>query len=187
MHVVGHPNIDKLALHHTAVSRTNTQLDAVNRYHKNKWGMRSQLGWYVGYNFFCDIDGTITQTRTIGEETVANRGHNCDVDARCDTVSFCFAGNFNKELPSDAQIEAFKRWYKQFSNTFEAQVVGHRDIQDNRTCPGVLMTDAYIQKRLLEKPQYPDAEDAKKKEIAELYRQLDTLRALLRRLISKLK
>lgn len=180
--MVKNPDITYVAIHHTAVHRSNTQLNAVDRYHRNKWGMKSSLGWYVGYNVFCDCDGTITQTRAIGEETIANTGHNCDIAARCDTVSFCFAGDFNQELPSDKQIAAFKKWKARYPHK---KVVGHRDLQTNRTCPGKLMTDDYIQTRLLSQPQSSDdIDDLDKKKIAMLYAQLDAIRAMLRRLLA---
>lgn len=177
-----------IALHHTAVSRfTNpVQLYAVDRYHQGKWGMRSKNGWYVGYNVFGDADGSLTNTRQVGEETIAQKGHNCDVPERCDTISYCMAGDFNRELPSDAQIETFKRWYSKIKKVYpDIEVVGHGYLQAGRSCPGALMTKKYIGTRLLESPKWADANDMKKKRIALLTKKLDLLRAILRRLINK--
>jgi len=188
MKIKGTPNIKQVALHHTAVSREKQriQLYAVNRYHQGKWNMKSELGWYGGYNFFCDVDGIVTQYRKIGEETVANVGHNCDVASRCDTISFCFAGNFNGELPNDKQINAFKKWMQEMQSRWQLKTVRHRDIQPSRTCAGELMTMDYINARLLGRVEYPDSEDAaKEKLISQLGSMMDMLRKLLLRLRNK--
>lgn len=161
-----------IAIHHTAVSAVSNQLAAVDRYHKGKWGMRSSLGWYVGYNFFCDVDGKITNTRAVGEETIAQVGHNCDVPSRCDTISFCFAGDFNTHLPNEKQLTAFQEWRKDYT---DLQVIGHRDLQKSRTCPGALMTREYMRTTLMGQVPQPDPDDAEKAKIAQLQHIYDQL------------
>lgn len=128
-----------ICVHHTAVANNGyPQLDAVNRYHRDKdWGggwkqpAPSSLGWYVGYNEFVDVDGTRTKTRVFGEQTIAVRGHNCDVKKRCDTYHVCFAGG-NEPLNS----RQLATWLKIKNEFPEIEIVGHRHLQNNRTCPG---------------------------------------------------
>jgi len=179
-----------LCLHHSAVKATKTpQLHAVNRYHKDKWGMKSSLGWYVGYNYFIDVDGTLTQTRSWSEETVAQVGHNCDTPERCDTISVCMAGNFNINYVGhmfnggEGQTEAFERLITAIKKQYpKIKVVGHRDLQKGRTCPG-----ANIEKEEFKdwnKLPLNDKEDEEKeKKIKELQTAIDSLRGLLARLI----
>lgn len=134
-----------IALHHTAVAGSGKQIHGVNNYHKEKWGMKSTLGWYVAYNYFCEKDGTVIQTRSNDEETIANRGHNCDTQSRCNTISFCMAGDFNKETPTPAQTKAFRGFVHNMQQLHEGiKVVGHRDLQTNRTCPGVNISQQYL-------------------------------------------
>ncbi len=135
-----------IALHNTAVKNDGTkQLKGVNDYHKKKWNMKSSLGWYVGYNFFCDVDAKETNTRCIGEETIANKGHNCDVKSRCDTISYCMAFDGSQQFPTDKQNKTFQSFIRRMKKDYpNIKVVGHRDLQKSRTCPGKLITDTYI-------------------------------------------
>lgn len=190
------PPIKQYAIHHTAVSRAKqpTQLYAVNRYHQNTppynyKGRPSTLGWWVGYNYFIDVDGTVTNTRVVGEETIANVGHNCDALTRCDVISVCLAGDFNIELPSDAQIASLKKLVAGFAVSYPGIThTFHREIQPARTCPGALYTHEYHKARILEQTSVDDHEDTKKKEeIAKLVSRIDYLRALLAKLLAKRK
>lgn len=177
------PKIKYLAIHHTAVSRLsgNSQLNGVNAYHKQKWNARSTLGWYVGYNRFIDVNGAFTETRVIGEETIANRGHNCDIEQRCDTISICLAGNFNSELPSDVQIKVLQDQIALIQKGYpDIEITFHRDLQANRTCPGKLFTKEYLKIRILQEVKKPDTVDKEKAEkIAELMEKISLLTILL--------
>jgi len=165
----------KIAVHHTAVARNGKpQLYAVDRYHRDKWGMKSSLGWYVGYNFFVDDDGTLTQCRVLDEETVANVGHNCDVPERCDVVSICFAGNGDVERLNHEQE---KTWVD-FLKKYPLEIDLHRNIQDNRTCPGKLIDIPYLKQTGI------DNTTEKSDEILRLQKEVDTLRALVAKLIT---
>lgn len=174
-----------IAIHHTAVSRQNTatQLLAVNRYHQQKWNSKSNLGWYVGYNYFIDVSGSLVQTRREDEETIANIGHNCDVASRCDTISVCLAGDFNRELPNDKQIQTLKMFVKQKqSENPGINVTFHRNLQKGRTCPGALFTKEYLDTRILNETNKPDDTDTDKRTIAELQTQLDWILVRLKQL-----
>lgn len=191
------PRIKQYAIHHTSSSRGagKSQLNAVNEYHRTKdWGggyvqdRPSSLGWYVGYNYFIDIDGKITNTRKVGEETIANVGHNCSSDSTCDTISVCLAGDFNKELPTDAQVKALKNLIAELEKTYgKIAYTFHRLIQPSRTCPGTLFTEDYMHKVILEKNTITtDTVDAEKKEkIEALQKQVNYLMELLRKLLNK--
>lgn len=171
-----------LCVHHTAVPNNGVpQLHAVNRYHRDKdWGggwrqtAPSSLGWHVGYNEFVDYDGTRTKTRVFGEETIAVRGHNCDVKSRCDAYHVCFAGG-NEPLNAK-QLETWRQIRSEFPS---AKVVGHKDLQGNRTCPGDM---------ILNQVKNPGKEDEEKeRDIRQKQQLLDLLRhklSLLLRLVN---
>jgi len=178
--------IKYIALHHTAALNTLTpQLYAVDRYHREKWNMLSKRGWYVAYNYFCDVDGTRTQTRTVGEETIAQISHNCDVYERCDTISYCMAGDFRYQKPTTAQERDFQAFVAEIRIQYPAvRVVGHRQLQEGRTCPE--LPESYIEQ--FNKKKELDSEDAIKKEkIQELQSRLDTLRAMVAKLFAVIK
>ena len=173
-----------LCIHHTAVSHAlqATQLYAVNRYHKQNFNMASRTGWYVCYNDFIDVSGTTTHTRDYDEEACAVVGHNCDIQARCDTISVCVAGNFDIEYPTQAErvalVSYIERMRARYPNIF---VTFHNKLQAERTCPGALFTNDYLRGL-----QTPPA-DLAKTEVERLGKQLDTLRALLARLLALLR
>jgi len=180
------PIVNSIAIHHTEVSRSEarSQLQAVNRYHKEKWNSKSSLGYYVGYNFFVDVNGVVTHAREVGTETIAQTGHNC-TGGSC-AISVCLAGDFNRELPSDAQIESTKELLEFLLTAYpNVPVVGHRDLQADRTCPGVLMTPEYIRVRLLgEVPPTPPDEQARKEALRKQLREAQiTLIGLLRKYV----
>ena len=191
--MIQNPKIKYIGVHHTASSRMSgrNQLNAVDTYHKNKnWGTvkspfvqdhPSSLGWYVGYNYFVDVDGTVTNTRAVGEETIANVGHNCDTEGTCDTVSICVAGDFNQELLNDSEILSLRTLIRECQTKYpQAQVVFHRDLQPGRTCAGILFTKEYMDIRILEKGiKKLDKTDAEKKiEIGKLMEYVSLLRKL---------
>ena len=172
-----------IALHHTAVFYNGTrQIGGVDRYHKGKWNMKSSRGWYVGYNYFCEGYGWTTNTRKVGEETIAQVGHNCDAPERCDTISFCMAGDFRYQKPRPVQTERFRNFVIETRKTYpHIKVVGHRDLQTNRTCPE--LPQSYIDQ--FNKLQ-PD-EDADKEKIQELQTRLDYIRGLIARMVEMLR
>ena len=140
------PNLDiKLYIvHNTAVSRSTAplQLDQVNTFHKNKdWGggwkqtNPSELGSWVGYNKFTEPTGETTQCRIVGEETIANKGHNCAGTNDCDAISHCFAGYFAVEGMTEMQIQELKDGYHEAKAIWpNIKIVQHSDVQPGRTC-----------------------------------------------------
>jgi len=133
----GNPSISTIVLHHTAVSRASQPLqnDAVNNHHRSKWNMVSELGFYIGYNFFTEPTGQRTQMRKIGEETIAQVGNNCDVPERCGMVSYCMAGDFRKEKPTQFQVDDFVKFVNEIRAKYPNAIIKqHKDVQENRTC-----------------------------------------------------
>lgn len=169
----------QICLHHTTVSRKSNsiQLWAVNRYHKGKWNIKSTLGWFVGYNYFIDGDGTLTQCRSLEEETMANRGNNCDTPKKCTTISVCLSGNFDLEWPSAAQNATLKRFLLDHR---DLKVTFHKYIQAGRTCPGKNLDQKYIVNLLRIVPE-EDAEKAA--EIKRLKSTIDILRKIIASLL----
>ena len=151
-------------LHETSVERSGPQLLAVNNYHRYKnWGTvaepwyqkaPSKLGWWVGYNGFIDVDGKFTQTRFIGEETLAATGHNCDAEERCDAVHFCCALSGDNETLNEAQKKTLRDLYAgkiplkttialyHFDIT-KCEDKFHRELQAARTCPRSLQASSF--------------------------------------------
>ena len=53
--------------HHSGTSQTRTTLEAINNNHKWRGYPKSQLGYYIAYNFVI-INGVVTKTRKLTEK-----------------------------------------------------------------------------------------------------------------------
>jgi len=88
-----------IILHHTA-SPLNTKVGDVDRWHKTRNFPRSRRGYFVGYHYFIEQNGFVTQTRDHNEEGAHTIGQNRR------SIGICLAGNFNLEYPTKEQIKA---------------------------------------------------------------------------------
>ncbi len=148
--------IKNIGVHHFAGTLT---LEQVNEIHRAEWPelpskLRPDL--WVGYNFIIWKDGTYTQTRYIGEQTAAQKGHNED------TVSIALCGDFTrgKDQPTIEQqktlkfivnsiveqnnVYQFHVWQGTVINVGRANIYPHRVLQPNHTeCYGSSLTDTW--------------------------------------------
>lgn len=115
-----------LSIHHTAVGGWQNQLNAVDNYHRIHFGDKSKLGFYVGYHWHITKFGHRTRTRLDEEEGVHTIGWNNK------SIGICLDGDFNYEFPTAQQIAAVKDLIKEY----KLPIRWHRELQDNRTCPG---------------------------------------------------
>jgi len=162
-----------LILHHSAVSRETqpAQFYSINRFHREKWGMKSTLGYYHGYTHYMGTNGVITQTRSLDEEGIHTKGHN-----KSGNIGICLAGNFAMELPNDAQIKSLRRFIK---NNKDFEVKFHRALSAT-LCPGSLFTYEWFRKVILEhKPSMDKADKEKQKLITRYNSLLSRLKELL--------
>lgn len=117
--------------HHTA-STKDVQFVFVNDLHKGNWPkFKSELGYFGGYNFLIEKDGTIRQYRKVGEQLAAHKGHNSTKGA------ICLAGDFRTEKPTAAQEEALGNLYNWLREIKAVPMYyRHGDLQWNNTvCP----------------------------------------------------
>ena len=92
-------------------------------------------------------------------------------------ASAFLAGDFDEEYPSKAQNDALRRFLMDYE---ELEIVFHRDIQDNRTCPGKNLNQQYLDDLLRE---VSTEDEEKAKEIQACYSQVDILRKVVATLI----
>jgi len=132
--------------HHTGGTDANPLADSsfatvadVDSWHKARWpNFKSSLGYWVGYTFFIDKYGTITQTRRVDEEGAHVIGMNTK------SIGVCFAGNFDATLPTKEQMGA---WYKLYSDLLkefpDIPTYPHRKYA-TKTCHGKLLKDDHF-------------------------------------------
>ena len=115
--------IDAIAFHHTA--NTNWNVKDVETYHvfNNGWNA-------IGYNYFIEKDGTIYEGRGLNKASAIS-GHNSHI------ISICLAGNFEKEIPTDAQYKASRELIAHLTKNIVSikKITLHKD-WNQTLCPG---------------------------------------------------
>lgn len=127
----------KIIVHHDGVSRKFPSLDVVNEYHKGRGFPLSSLGFYVGYHYWIEKDGTLTQTRYGDEE-----GAHCTGENRT-SIGIGLAGNFDEESPTEAQEKTLGRLLVTLCDEYALsaeRIYPHRAFS-NKTCYGSRLSD----------------------------------------------
>jgi len=153
-----------LIIHHTATNRNTTTFEAVNNYHKQLWNWKSSLGYYIGYQYFITADGKLRQGRADNEP-----GAHC-VGWNNNSVGICLTGNFEIEIPTEAQLETLKSLVDFLRNQWQIDlknIFGHKE-KRTTLCPGknlMVWVEDYRKKS-------PSSREEIKKKIIELLNQL---------------
>lgn len=126
-------------IHHTAnfaSSENEKQFASVNASHKKRFGegVKSKLGYYGGYHYLIERDGTVMQYR--GEEEVG--AHNNIDLMNFKAIGVCFAGNMSTQRISEEQIRAGHDLIEKLQLKYgihDDNVQGHKKYK-NTQCPG---------------------------------------------------
>lgn len=128
-----------IIVHHDGVSREGHSFDVVNEYHKSKGFPISRRGYFVGYHYWIERDGTTIQARSHDEE-----GAHC-VGLNTSSIGIGLAGNFDVELPTAAQVEALAILLSSIRTVYSipyAAILPHRKFAD-KTCFGSRLPDGW--------------------------------------------
>lgn len=131
---------ERIIWHHTAYAPQVPQFELVNDWHKDRGFPLSSRGYYVGYHWFIEPDGTLKQAREENEIGAHDHGENLN------SLGICLAGNFSVNLPNEEQIAAAvllvsrlrKKW-----NIKINRIEPHR-WDDTTECPGSLLPDNFL-------------------------------------------
>ena len=137
-----------LIIHHSGGTNANPLADSsnytpamCNADHKISFNMLSSLGSYVGYQYFIDKAGNVTQHRKDTEEGAHTKGYNKI------SIGICLAGNFDATLPTEAQITSLRTLQKKKMLEYGiplANIVPHRTFAV-KTCFGKKLPDNWAQ------------------------------------------
>ena len=122
------PKTDMIVIHHVGIPDGDTSAAAIHRAHlANGWAG-------IGYHYVIRKDGTIERGRPLATVGAHAEGQNYH------TVGINVTGNFDKEIPTPAQIhslEGLVTWLCKLYNITPGThtIVGHRDV-NNTDCPG---------------------------------------------------
>ena len=132
-----------IIVHHTGGTDKDPLADTSNHtaaqvdfYHKSK-------GWDgIGYNWFIEKDGRVVKGRDEAKTGAHTIGYNEK------SIGICLAGNFDKTLPTDAQVASLKKLLEEKMlqyNIPSDKIVPHRTFA-NKTCYGKRLADDWAQK-----------------------------------------
>lgn len=132
-----------IIVHHTGGTDLNPRADTsgqtyeiVDNYHKS-------LGWgKIGYHYFIDKTGLLTQGRYDNQEGAHTIGYNTK------SLGICLAGNFDVTLPTEAQIQTLTKLLNNKCQQYDIplkNIVPHR-FAANKTCYGKLLSDDFARK-----------------------------------------
>lgn len=163
-----------LIIHHTGGTDLDPLADTSHHTFEVVDGWHKSLGWgKIGYHYFIEKDGKVTQGRQDNEEGAHTKGYNLK------SLGICLAGNFDATKPTTAQTEALrtllKAKVKQY-NVLPARIVPHR-VFAAKSCYGKHLSDTWAQDLIKEvtppKPPVPvvsndQIRDAIRKKMAEV-------------------
>lgn len=131
----------QIVVHHDGVSRTGPSFDIVNDFHKGQHFPLSSLGFYVGYHFWIERDGTVIQARTETEIGAHTLGQNYT------SLGIGLAGNFDKEMPSDEQMASLGALLSRlcFAHAIAGNLIFPHRHFNPKTCYGMLLSDTWAQ------------------------------------------
>lgn len=120
-----------VVVHHAASVHTFEQ---INNYHKDKWGFKSSLGYFIGYHKFIGFDGKLYVGRIDTEEGAHCVEKNNPGFWNKNSVGICLQGNTNKKAPTSAQLVALKQELDKYKKG-GASIKAHNSISVT-SCPG---------------------------------------------------
>ena len=129
--------IDWVIIHHGGGDYNIQQVNESHKWWKQSNGnvipgILSSLGWWVGYQYWIDPSGNITQCRHDLEEGAHTLGLNKN------SIGICCEGNFNTKLPTQVQLNSLKQLIDKKKSEYgikNSNVEGHRFFS-NKDCPG---------------------------------------------------
>lgn len=168
---------NKLIIHHSGGTDADPLADSsgytveqCNIDHKARFNFKSSLGWYVGYQFFIDKNGRVTQCRADNEEGAHTIGQNKS------SIGICLAGNFDATFPTERQIEALKELLKVKMSAYSippSEIYPHRKFA-SKTCYGKKLSDSWASNLVAWAPSSSQNDDIMKKQsyLVELLKKL---------------
>ena len=135
-----------IIVHHTGgtdsdplADTSNQKFEVVDEWHRKLWNFKSSLGHYIGYHYFIDKSGTVTQGRADSDTGAHTKGMNGQ------SIGICLAGNFDVTMPTAAQTRSLKTLLDRLMPLYglsPESIVPHRRFA-NKTCYGTKLSDKW--------------------------------------------
>lgn len=92
----------RIIWHHSASQLATAQASSIDQWHKDRGFPISSLGYFIGYHFVIERNGSVFKARETNEIGAHDSGENLD------SIGICLAGDFNTEMPTIEQVRAFR-------------------------------------------------------------------------------
>lgn len=135
-------NPTEIVVHHSVETGPGPQFDVINALHRERDFPRSAAGYYVGYHYVIEQDGTVRQARELHEEGAHAVGRNRT------SVGICLVGNFDIACPTTAQEQSLGALLARLVADcgIEADcILPHRTHNAQTHCFGLLLDDDWAQ------------------------------------------
>ena len=130
----------RIIWHHTADPSPAPQFDKINEAHKARGFPISKLGYYVGYHFLIEPNGTIRTARKLDEIGAHDEGENVN------SLGIALAGNFTRQTVSEGQSISAAKLIASIRKTIPipiTRIEPHR-WDDATQCPGKFLSDNWM-------------------------------------------
>lgn len=175
----------EIIVHHTGGTDTDPKADTSNHtfeivddWHRQLWNFKSQLGHYIGYHYFIDKTGKVTQGRADYEAGAHTIGENTR------SLGICLAGNFDVTLPTAEQEHALEHLLKQLLVAYDhikvTDIHPHRRYA-HKTCFGNRLANEWAQGIAL-RDDFEDLKLEARSIITNLKKETDRLELILNRI-----
>lgn len=167
-------NPEVIVVHHEA---GNQGFDGVNKMHKDKWNFESELGYFIGYQWYFDKNRGWIQGRAEDEEGAHTLG-----GWNRKAIGICFQGNY--EFESFEYQEEFKKKIKDIRGRWgDLPIKMHGELWDTK-CPGENLKE-FIKSFRNQEPGTDPEIDKIKKQNSILWNLINQLFEVIRRLKEK--
>lgn len=173
-----------LIVHHTGGTDADPKADTshhtfevVDDWHRQLWNEKSSLGHFIGYHYFIDKTGKVTQGRGDKDEGLHTKSYNLK------SLGICLAGNFDVTKPTKAQETALRTLLQAKTAEYGIPVeniLPHRRFA-NKSCYGNLLSGTWAQELLKVVPPVPPTPPASSNDaiVDEIRKHLTTVDTLL--------
>lgn len=140
-------SINRIVIHHSLTADSGTvSWDAIRKYHVDVNGWSD-----IGYHYGVELVGSRYEV-FVGRPLRKQGSH--AVGANRDSVGICLVGNFTLAAPPQPMMQLAAELCADICSVFgfpAGKIFGHRDVSDNRACPGGAFPLEYLRSLVREK------------------------------------
>lgn len=129
----------RIIWHHSASQLLGHQASSIDQWHKDRGFPISSRGFYIGYHYIIEKDGSVFKAREENEIGAHDQGENID------SIGICLAGDFSKDMPSVAQMKAFAALLLDivYRHKISINAIEPHRRDDTTECPGSNLPDNF--------------------------------------------